>query len=150
MELVNTKDILRSSPRLANLGGEYFAKFLMYVLRFNKLNKIYGKVSKKEGIEFIDEIIRILEIQFEFDDNELQRIPKEGPVVIVSNHPFGGLDGILLIKMLSLVRDDVQVLANFLLKKLNQLLIFLFPKTLLIQKQRLMPVLEGYKVQITI
>ena len=128
MELVNTKDILRSSPRLANLGGEYFAKFLMYVLRFNKLNKIYGKASKKEGIEFIDEIIRILEIQFEFDDNELQRIPKEGPVVIVSNHPFGGLDGILLIKMLSLVREDVQVLANFLLKKIEPIADFFIPE----------------------
>ena len=81
MDLVNTKDILRSSPRLANLGGEYFAKFLMYVLRFNKLNKIYGKASKKEGIEFIDEVIRILDIKFEFDETELHRIPKTGPII---------------------------------------------------------------------
>lgn len=128
MELVNSKDILRSSPRLANLGGGYFAKFLMYVLRFDKLNKIYGKVNKKEGIEFIDEIIRILEIKFEFDENELKRIPKEGPIIIVSNHPFGGLDGILLIKMLSLVREDVQVLANFLLKKIEPIADFFIPE----------------------
>ncbi len=128
MDLIKPKDILRSSPRLANLGGEYFAKFLMYVLRFNKLNKIYGKVNKKEGIEFIDEIIRILEIKFEFDENELKRIPKEGAFITVSNHPFGGLDGILLIKMLSMVRDDVQVLANFLLKKIDPIADYFIPE----------------------
>ncbi|VAW20575.1 Putative hemolysin, partial [hydrothermal vent metagenome] len=102
MELLKPKDFLKSSPALTYLGGEYFARFLMYILRFNKLNNIFGKVSEKQGIEFIDEIIRFLEVTFEFDENELKRIPEQGAVITVSNHPFGGLDGILLIKILTL------------------------------------------------
>jgi putative hemolysin len=119
MDLVRPKDIIKVSPALSNFGGEYFAKYLMYILRFRKLNKIYEKVSTKEGIEFIDGIIKVLEINFEYDENELNRIPKEGPVITISNHPFGGLDGILLIKLLLKVRPDVQVLSNYLLKKIE-------------------------------
>ncbi len=118
MELLNTKDIFKHRPGLLS-GGEYFAKFLMYILRFKKLNKIYDQIGEKQGIEFIDEVIRTLEFNIEFDENELKRIPVKGPLIIVSNHPFGGLDGLLLIKYLSLVRTDVKVLANFLLKKIE-------------------------------
>ncbi len=119
MDIVKPKDILKANPYLAFLGSENLAKFIMYVLRFNKLNKIYEQIADKEGIEFIDELIEILEINFEFDKAELKKIPKTGPIILVSNHPFGGLDGILLIKILSMVREDVKVMANFLLKKID-------------------------------
>ena len=119
MEIVKPKDILKANPYLAFLGGESLAKFIMYVLRFNKLNRIYGQIGDKQGVEFIDELIKILEIKYEFDEKELQRIPKKGPFIVVSNHPFGGLDGILLIKILSQVRPDIKVMANFLLKKIE-------------------------------
>jgi len=118
MELLKPKDIFRDRRNLLP-GRDYFAKFLMYILRFNKLNKIYKQIAEKKGIEFIDDIVKVLEFNIEFDENELKRIPPTGPLIIVSNHPFGGLDGLLLIKYLSLVRDDVKVLANFLLKKIE-------------------------------
>ncbi len=120
MDVVKPKDVFKGNPYLNYFGGEYFAKFLMYVLKFNRINKVYEKIGNKQGLEFIDELIRVLEFKFEYDKEELQRrIPKEGPFVVVSNHPFGGLDGILLIKILSEVRPDVQVLANFLLQKID-------------------------------
>ena len=119
MELVKPKDILQASPYLAYLGGENLAKFIMYVLRFNKLNKIYGQIGDKQGIEFVDELIKLLEVHYEFDLNDLKKIPKTGPFIIVANHPFGGLDGILLIKVLNQVRPDTKVMANFLLKRIE-------------------------------
>lgn len=119
MELLKLNDIFKAPPVLSFLGGEYFAKFLMYILRFNKLNKMYEQIASKHGIEFIDEIIRILEFKIEFDENELKRIPAEGPLIVVANHPFGGFDGLLLIKYLSMVRSDVKIIGNFLLKKVE-------------------------------
>ncbi|RKD89755.1 GNAT family N-acyltransferase [Mangrovibacterium diazotrophicum] len=119
MELVNPKDILKASPYLAYLGGENLAKFIMYVLRFSKLNKIYQQIADKHGVEFIDALIDLLEVNYEFDERDLKKIPKEGPFIVVANHPFGGLDGILLIKLISQVRPDVKVLANFLLKRIE-------------------------------
>src|SRR6056297_194813 len=119
MELLQLKDIFKTPPALTYFGGEYFANFLMYILRFNKLNKIYSQIATKKGIDFINEIIRILEFKIEFDENELKKIPAEGPLIIVANHPFGGFDGLLLIKYLSKIRPDVKVIGNFLLKKID-------------------------------
>lgn len=118
MDLLKPQDIFRNNRSLL-AGGDYFAKFLMYILRFDRLNKVYRKVVGKQGIEFIDELIKTLEFNIEFDTSELKKIPKEGPLIVVANHPLGGFDGLLLIKYLSMVRSDVKVLASFLLKKVE-------------------------------
>ncbi len=119
MELLKLKDIFKAPPALSLFGGEFFAKFLMYILRFNKLNKIYEQIASKKGIEFIDEIIHVLEFKIEFEKNELKKIPATGPLIVVANHPFGGFDGLLLIKYLSQVRPDVKVIGNFLMQKVD-------------------------------
>jgi putative hemolysin len=119
MEILKLKDIFKAPPTLSLFGGEYFAKFLMYILRFNKLNKIYEKIASKKGIDFIDEIIRVLEFKIEFEKHELKKIPVTGPLIVVANHPFGGFDGLLLIKYLSQVRPDVKVIGNFLMQKVE-------------------------------
>jgi putative hemolysin len=119
MELLRPKDIFKTPPALTFFGGEYFAKFLMYILRFRKLNKIYDRIATKRGIEFINEVIRVMEFQIEFEEKELHKIADKGPLIVVANHPFGGLDGLLLIKYLSKVRPDVKVIGNFLLQKIE-------------------------------
>jgi len=131
MELLNPNDIFKNKAAFSFFGSEYFAKFLMYILRFNKLNKIYEEIASKEGIEFIDEVIRIFEYKVEFDQKELNRIPTEGPLIVVANQPFGGLDALILIKYLSLVRSDVKVVANFLLKKVDPVSSFFIDEDLI-------------------
>jgi putative hemolysin len=120
MDLIKPKDLIKANPELNYLGGELFAWFLMHVLRFNKLNKVYSKIKKKEGLEFIEELIRILDLKTEVDEHELKRIPPKGPVILVANHPLGGLDGLLLIKILSSVRSDIKILAAYMLKRIEQ------------------------------
>jgi putative hemolysin len=120
MDLIKPKDLIKANPELNYLGGELFAWFLMHVLRFHKLNKVYSKIDKKEGLEFIEELIRILDLKTEVDENELKRIPHKGPVILVANHPLGGLDGLLLIKLLSSVRSDIKILATYMLKRIDQ------------------------------
>lgn len=118
MELLNPSDLFSDRPAIL-ASGDYFAKFLMYILRFKKLNKIYSQIAQKHGVDFIDELIKTLEIKVIFDENQLKKIPKEGPLIVVANHPLGGFDGLLLIKYLSMVRSDVKVVAGFLLKKID-------------------------------
>lgn len=118
MDLFNSKDSIKIRPTIL-ASGDYFAKFLMYIFRFNKLNKLYGQISEKYGIDFIDELIKKLEFDIEFEETELKKIPKEGPAIIVANHPLGGFDGLLLIKYLSQVRNDVKMLGNLLLNEIE-------------------------------
>jgi len=139
MEILKLKDIFKAPPALSLFGGDYFAKFLMYILRFNKLNKIYEQMAWKQGIDFIDEIIHILEFKIDFDVNELKRIPSGGPLIVVSNHPFGGFDGLLLIKYLSQVRPDVKVIGNFLLQKVDPVSSFFISDHLFEQQESFTP-----------
>lgn len=120
MELFKPKDILKANPKLSFLGGEHFARFLMLLLRFDKLNRVYNQIGDKKGLDFIDELIRILEINFQYDEEELhKRVPAAGATIVVSNHPFGGLESILLIRILSRIRTDIQIISTQLLQKID-------------------------------
>lgn len=120
MELFKPKDILKANPKLSFLGGEHFARFLMLLLRFDKLNRVYNQIGDKKGLDFIDELIRILEINFQYDEEELhKRVPAAGATIVVSNHPFGGLESILLIRILSRKRTDIQIISTQLLQKID-------------------------------
>ena len=118
MSLVKTDDITRA-VHMHGIGGEVIAKLLMQALRFNKINKVYNELEGKSGMEFIDSVLNTLEIKYELFKEELSRIPAKGPFVIVSNHPFGGIDGILLIKVISEIRPDFKLLPNFILRKID-------------------------------
>ena len=118
MEFFKPADILKANPKLSFVGGEHFARFIMLLLRFDKLNKVYDQIGDKTGLDFIEELIRILNINYTFDEEEFnKRFPKSGAAIVVSNHPFGGLESLLLILMLSQVRNDVKVVSTHLLQK---------------------------------
>ena len=68
-----------------------------------------------------------MEITTKVNEDELNRIPKSGPVVIVSNHPFGLLDASILCEHLSAYRPDCKFLANYLIAKLPEAAPFIIP-----------------------
>ena len=57
------------------------------------------------------------ELGIELTKAELKRIPKKGAFIIISNHPLGGVDGLLLLKLALQQRADFKIIANFLLLK---------------------------------
>lgn len=119
MSLVNPEDLLAASDGLNKIGGINGAKLLMHFLRLNKLNKIYDALDDTKGLEFIDSLLDSLQVNFKVEEDSLKNIPSEGPFIVVANHPFGGIDGILLIKILAEIRPDIKVMANFILKKIE-------------------------------
>ena len=57
----------------------------------------------------------------------LEQIPQKGPVIVVANHPFGGLEGVILGYHLLKVRPDVKIMANYMLSRIPELReLFLF------------------------
>jgi putative hemolysin len=84
--------------------------------------------------EFAEQALRKLNVSYQIDGTQPQGLPKLGPCVVVANHPFGGLEGLLIIKLLLSVRDDVKVLGNELLACVPQLKDLLFPIDLFSQR----------------
>ena len=70
----------------------------MRLLRISKVNKIYQKHKDKKDLPFLNGILDEFQIEFEIPEEDLKRIPKNGAFITVSNHPLGGIDGILFVK----------------------------------------------------
>jgi putative hemolysin len=92
---------------------------LSRVTRIDKVNELYNAVCEAEDLQAIDKIFEYLDLQLEFDSLQLAHIPKQGPFVVVANHPFGALDGLVMIKAIASVRPDFKVMANFLLQNVE-------------------------------
>jgi putative hemolysin len=108
--------------RLRQLGMPRVAELIMELLKLDKVNAIYDEFSDAPGaVEFADAVLEKLGVEVEISEEELKRIPKTGPFISVSNHPFGGIDGIILIKILAERRPDFKVMANFLLQRIQPL-----------------------------
>ncbi|MDP0494647.1 MAG: GNAT family N-acyltransferase [Verrucomicrobiota bacterium JB024] len=91
-------------------------------LRLNGLEDAYLRVVDDPTTpNFFQRAMRAMEISYEISDEDLERIPREGPLLVVSNHPYGGLDGVVLGALLTSVREDTKLLANYLLEVMKEI-----------------------------
>ncbi len=122
MSLVTTQDIYSASG-LSKIGvfGKPVAWALKKAFKIDKLNDLYNRGKHLDCPHFLEYLIDDLEVDYEIHEEDLKRIPKEGPFVIISNHPLGALDGIIMMYMMSKIRPDFKVMGNFLLQKIKPL-----------------------------
>ncbi len=78
-------------------------------------------IEVAKGHNFWKVIVDRYNIKMNLIKGSLENIPKKGPVVIVSNHPFGILDGLLLGYILSKTRKDFKIIANRVFRKAKDL-----------------------------
>lgn len=107
--------------------GTFFGWLLMKVLNISTLNKIYNRNKHLNDLEFLNGILDEFQIKFEIPDEDLKRLPKDGAYITVSNHPLGGIDGILLLKLMIEQRSDFKIIANFLLHRIAPLKPYIMP-----------------------
>ncbi len=128
MGLVNAKEVAKAiNAEKFGFVGTFMGWGLMKILNINTLNKIYNRNKHLSNIEFVDALIDEFEIRFEIPAEDLKRIPKNGAFITISNHPLGGIDGILLLKLLLEHRPDFKIIANFLLHRIEPLKPFVLP-----------------------
>jgi len=93
------------------------------------LKRLYDqhRANPRDGESFWDAAIRLLELRIAYNEDGLQHVPRVGPLVIVANHPFGVLDGIVISYVTSKVRGDFRVLTNSVLYRAQEIRPFLLP-----------------------
>ncbi len=128
MGLVTAKEVAKAIKVDAyGIIGTLIGWILMKILKISTLNKIYSKHKHLEGTAFLEALLDEFEIRFEIPEEDLKRLPKEGGYITISNHPLGGIDGILLLKLLSEQRPDYKIVANFLLHRIEPLIPYVMP-----------------------
>jgi putative hemolysin len=120
MKIITTEEFAKAT-KLDRLRLPGLASFLMELMKINQVNELFAQAQPKQGIEFIDAILQGCGVEIEFDEKELSNIPATGSFIAIANHPYGGIEGLVLLKMLLMARPDAKLMANFILKKIPNL-----------------------------
>jgi putative hemolysin len=128
MGLVTAKEVAKAiNAEKYGVFGTFSGWILMKVLKISKLNKFYDSNKHLEDIEFLNAILDDLHIKFEIPQEDLKRLPKEGAYITISNHPLGGIDGVLLLKLMLEKEPNFKIIANFLLHRIKPLKKYIMP-----------------------
>ena len=101
-------------------GGIQSALVRQYCRRLvshGEVSRILSNMNERESEQpFCSAALKTLGITLSVDERQLAAIPRSGPVVMVSNHPFGAIEGIAMIALIEGIRADVKVIANGVLR----------------------------------
>ena len=87
-----------------------------------QINRVYEAASRmREGEDFLAASMRAMDVTPEVSAEDLARVPREGPCMVVANHPFGGIEGLVLLQVLRSVRPDTKIMANYLLQRMPEM-----------------------------
>ena len=86
-----------------------------------RLIRKYERQGAKTGQGFWADCLDVMGIDLKTPADQFANIPKDGPLVVVSNHPHGLVDGIILAELIGRVRSDYKVLTRSLLTGVPQI-----------------------------
>jgi putative hemolysin len=126
MSLIKDSD-LRKILKINENEGKWLLSSFKYFFGIERLNKLYHENDSYSGPAFIDSVLNTLNIKYSVPEDLYERIPLSGPFIIISNHPLGGIDGLLLLKLISAIRPDFKIQGNFLLEHVEPLRDYILP-----------------------
>jgi putative hemolysin len=106
---------------LSDWKKKILMKIVNKVIHLDDINKILEANNEIYGVDFIDNLFEYLNFSFNVSNKDIRKIPSEGRLIVVANHPIGSLDGLALLKMISEIREDVKIIANSILYEIENL-----------------------------
>lgn len=124
------RDAEASSPfriRIAS-GNSIKGKLLSPSLRLlerafalDDLEEVYARIRSNTGNgHFLSKLLDEMKVSYEVSDADRSLIPPTGPVVVVANHPYGGIESAIMCVLLKSVRPDMKILSNSLLRRIPE------------------------------
>lgn len=121
MRKVVTNSDLKKAFGMKGFFGTCVAGIAYGALGLGKINRLFDGAADYQGREFADHLLENMNITIDVSADQLENIPKEGGFVVVSNHPFGGIEGVMLLSAIAKVRPDFKIMANFILSHIPNL-----------------------------
>ena len=113
---IDVDKVLREkNPKVYQFTPTIFLKKLRSIIHQEEINEILHKLEGKRGLEFIEKGLDLIKVSS--TTNGFEELPKNGGVVIVANHPLGGLDGVTLMKEIGKIRRDIKFIVNDILNQ---------------------------------
>lgn len=121
MRKVVTNSDLKKAFGMKGFFGTCVAGLAYGALGLGKINRLFDGAADYQGREFADHLLENMNITIDVSADQLENISKEGGFVVVSNHPFGGIEGVMLLSAIAKVRPDFKIMANFILSHIPNL-----------------------------
>ena len=120
MALLDQRQMESISPFFGTRFGKISANVLKSILNLNNFCDIYDRSAADGslGPDFAANVLKETGADYEVAGFETLR-QMEGPFITISNHPYGGLDGIILVDMIGHLYGDYKVLVNKILAYLE-------------------------------
>jgi putative hemolysin len=121
MPLLEPEELESLSPLFKGSCGNAFGKFLMRILAIDKVNDLYDRNFALKGPDFTRAVLKDIGMDYQVLNPEvLQKLP-EGAFITISNHPYGSLDGVILIDLFGRIRPDFKIIINNVLSRVKTL-----------------------------
>ena len=121
MRQVVTKSDVKNALGLKGFFGTCVAGLAYRFCDLGEINRLFDSAADYQGAAFADHLLENMNITIEVAPEQLESIPKEGGFIVVSNHPFGGIEGVMLLSAIAKVRPDFKLMANFILSHIPNL-----------------------------
>lgn len=119
-KFIDIKELIRSkNPKILKWMPGFVLSYLKRILRQREVNEFLTANQGVKDIEFCENVITYRDIKISVKN--LERIPKEGKIVIAMNHPLGGIDAMILVSALKGHREDLKFIVNDILMNLENL-----------------------------
>jgi 1-acyl-sn-glycerol-3-phosphate acyltransferase len=117
---INVRKLIQDkNPKLLKKLPGFVISYIERIVHEKEINAFLAKHGHLKNFEFCDEVLHHLKINVQFQG--IERIPKTGPVILVLNHPLGGVDGVAFISAMKSHRKDLVFLVNDLLLNMTPL-----------------------------
>lgn len=112
MKVFDEEDLAAMSPFFRGERGKKLAGLVLRLCSIDKVNQVYRNSGSLTGAKFAGSLLEDIGVDYEIGNaGRLEKLPKEA-FITVSNHPFGGLDGIILIDLMASIRSDYKLMVN--------------------------------------
>lgn len=112
---------IRKALGMKGFFGRLVSRTAYHMLELDKPNRIQAKFSDLRGAEFSARVLEEIGVSYEIPPGQLERIPREGGFITVSNHHYGSIDGMILSAVIGARRPDYKILTTFLLSMIPSL-----------------------------
>lgn len=121
---INIRETIEEKfPKLILNRPDWIVKLIVgsinKVLHVDQINDLLSRNHGKKGIELIDDLFDELNFSYQVSNSDLKKIPAEGRLILVANHPIGSLDGLSLYKLVYELRKDVKVVTTDILSQIQ-------------------------------
>lgn len=97
-----------------NIPGmpEWLFDILARLTSIDRINDLYDSAGGFRGPDFAGKILENIGVDYQIGNYERLSSLPEGPFITISNHPYGSIDGVMLVDMFGHLRADFKVMVN--------------------------------------